>query len=189
MLLENANFDVNAFQKEFKDKFLNFCKKAPLMLEFQFLPYSVIITDVLTKKKNTFEFDYSKQVKQNIRDIYDWLVDNKYPIMTRIITKERNLTTEEIEECSDNEDIDSVLTKKKMETIEANYQVDKIINTNSTIIIRNMYSEQLTLHKVKIPSVYFLRKILEEKDLKKRYMFFKLNTKFEKVIGKKKNKG
>jgi len=156
MIVAQDDFDKNSFLESFKKRFVSFCDKSPLFLRFKFLDNGVLIYDYSKEadvEPKFFEFDYSLDDKNNIKKIKDFLVENWYPVITISKNNYRRLSAIEIQEKMSKEgltfDEASELTINDKQFFT--FRVEKVINMDNNIVVRDMKTKYLYLYKAQIP--------------------------------------
>lgn len=160
MLLVDDEIIVSDFLDEFKRRFSNFCNKAPIILTFKITPSSCYLKDLEKNIIHKFDFNHLESVKQNIKKIKDWLIENVYPKMIEETFIEKDLSTEEIEKLIESgADEETAIMKKNIQIIETVWLIEKLIIKRDELFIRNLKTNKLYRYKMNIPSTVFLKKI------------------------------
>jgi len=164
MVIEQNTFNKKDFLDLFQKRFFSFCEKSPLFLRFTILDDCVLVYDLSTDPEACpleFKFDFSKNEKVNIKIIKDYLMENNYPVITITNEQSRSPTALEIQECmhrsrlSFSEASKISITKKTVRE----YRVEKILNTDNRVIIRDLDNDTLDMYSVRIPVTIFNREL------------------------------
>jgi hypothetical protein len=182
MIVNDEKIDVKIFLDEFEKRFKNFCSKAPLFLHNPIITekgvalYHYVGENYQKKKLFDFNFDFTKDVKSNIYDIRQQLIQKYYPTMVQIIKYEQKFTTEELNYMVSSGDIafeDITPNGGVIETKETKWRIEKVIMKADEIIVRNLETNKTKRFRLKIPCTFFLKKILNEiKDPYDRWKYF-----------------
>jgi len=171
MLLIDDEVAVNDFLDEFKRRFSNFCNKAPVILTFKITPSSCYLKDLEKGIVHKFDFNHLENVKQNIKKIKDWLIENIYPKMIEETFIEKNLSTEEIEKLIDSGlDEEEAIMKKNIQITETVWVIEKLIIKRDELFVKNLKNNKMYRYKMNIPSTLFLKKI-RSGDMTKKEVF------------------
>jgi hypothetical protein len=188
MVIEQNLFDKRDFLQMFQKRFFSFCEKSPLFLRFTLLDNSVLVYDLSTDPEADpieFKFDFSISEKANIKQIKDYLVKNNYPIITTTDQIKRYPTTDEVKNIQRKEKISltDAMKKQIVECFENKYRLEKVLNYDNSVIIRNLITNELDMYKVKIPLTIFIREIFIN-PINASDIFIKKCEKIKKVIDK-----
>jgi hypothetical protein len=177
---DEVDFGVTGFLDLFKKKFSNFCTKAPVLLT-----YDIVGDKVLVKEHNpvksrilTYTFDYNISVKQNIKAIKDWLVENTYPRMIQQKKIQTEYSASELESIMEQtgKSIDEVALMRK-ETVETyTWRIEKILVKKDELFVRNLTTNKQYRYKMKCPSTYFLKNLRDKWTAEMGYFFFEKNS-------------
>lgn len=160
MLLIDDTVVVDEFLDEFKKRFSNFCNKAPVILTFKITPSSCFLKDCEKDIVHKFEFNHLVNVKVNIKEIKDWLIENVYPRMVEENFTEVDQTTEQIEELIDSGlDEEDAIMKKNILVTETTWIIEKLIIKRDELFIKNASNNKMYRYKMSMPSTLFLKKI------------------------------
>jgi hypothetical protein len=164
LVTEDKNF-VENFVALFLKKFRNFANKAPVLISFDNLTIEgVFIQEKGTNKSLNYKFDHTKSVKQNIKEIKDWLVENTYPIMIQEKKYYEDYTTEELEKIISESSIipeQAVCLKKEIhETIK--WRINKILVKKDELFITNLNTDKQYRFKLSMPSTILLRNLRDK---------------------------
>ncbi len=163
MLVNKDKISMDNFLEEFNKRFTNFCSKAPILLSFKVSPLLVHIYIEKTNEIKTFDFDFDYTVKQCIKKIKDWLIKTQYPVMVQTDICYENYTIEEIKKMVDNgTDTDEALTKKKIESKDIRWRIERIIVRRDELFVRNLEENKLYHYKLRMPCILFLKKYREK---------------------------
>jgi len=168
MLVNNENIKdwLNAFHKSFK----SFCDKAPLLLSFKITPTTVFLYEQKFDVEifdliKIFEFDFSQDIKTNIKIIKDWLLNNKYPVMIKVVTELKEYNTFEIAQMvKEGIDYNKAIVLRKTIQHEIQMRIEKLISNRNELFVRNIEINKLYRYRLKMPSLLFLQKIKEKLD-------------------------
>lgn len=163
------------FLELFNKKFANFCTKAPALLSFDSTIEGVLVKEVSLNKNQYFKFDHSKDVKQNIKIIKDWLLENVYPIMIQEKKDYSEYSTEELENiitesgCT----LEQAALMKKENVSVVKWRIEKILVKKDELFIRNLDTDKQYRFKLNmLPSTIFLKKLRESWNPKYAYCVF-----------------
>jgi len=182
MIVNDEKIDVRIFLDEFEKRFKNFCSKSPLFLHNPIITdkgvtlYHYVGKDYKKKKLFDFNFDFTKDVKSNIYDIRQKLINEHYPIMIQVVKYEQKFTTEELNCMVSRGDIslkDITPSGGIIQEKEVKWRIEKVIMKVDELIIRNLVTNEIKRFKLKIPCTYFLKKILNDiTDPRNRWKYF-----------------
>ena len=162
MLSEKINVEV--FQKEFRKKFDNFCRKAPLLLTYSLTEESISMYEELESKRRflfKYEFNFEVSVKENIKRIKDILLKQVYPVMTQKEIIDESYTSEELNDMVQRGEItldEAPNIRKKTESI-VNWRIERVIVPRDELFIRNLSVDKVYRYKLKYPVTIFLKKL------------------------------
>lgn len=164
MLLDELNIDPTEFKKLFEKKFQNFCKKAPILVSYAITDSFVTIygyNDVKESKKLFgYPFDFTKSVKENIKDIKDILVQKHYPVMVQVDTNALPLSAKERTELVEKGmTVEDALAATNVVSSHREWRIEKVIVLRDELFVRNMYQNRLFRYKMKVPVTIFLKKV------------------------------
>lgn len=164
MVLEQNIFNKKEFLEIFYKKFNSFCEKSPLFLRFTLMDDRVLVYDLTTNPTAApveFVFDFMKDEKNNIKVIKDYLVENNYPIIEVVDRKERTLSAFEIQDIMRKERISFAEASSKFytETSIRKYRVEKVLNFDNRVIVRDLQTNDLDIYDVRIPLTIFVREL------------------------------
>ncbi len=171
MIVNGEKIDVKIFLDEFEKRFHNFCSKAPLFTDYPIITekgvtlYQYVGNDYKKKKLFDFNFDFTKDVKSNIYDIRQKLINEYYPTMIQVVEYEQKFTTEELNYMVSSGDVafeDITPNGGVIETKETTWRIEKVIMQEDKLIIRNLTTNKTKRFRLKIPCTYFLKRILNE---------------------------
>jgi|WetSurMetagenome_2_1015567.scaffolds.fasta_scaffold239105_2 hypothetical protein len=178
MLVDEKENEISSFIILFKKKFSNFCSKSPCILSFTNDNTKVIIKEMTTEIVKDFNFDFNKNVKQNIKIIKDWLIENVYPTMIQEQKIAISLTNEEIEKKID-EGISPeeavLLIKEKL--IKTTWRIEKILVKKDELFCRNLDTGKQYRFKILMPSTIFLRDLRSKWTKEYAYKVFEKKSK------------
>lgn len=186
MLVEQDVFNKKQFLELFQKRFFSFCEKSPLFIRFTMLEDRVLVYDLSVNAENKpFEhmFDFSKSEKENIKIIKNKLVEENYPIIVVKKFSERSLDALEIQE---------LMFKNRMSFAEASskknvinriekYRVEKVLNSDNKVIIRDLQNNEVWIYEVKIPVVIFVRELFLDSE-KSAEVFINKCRKYKRVV-------
>ena len=164
LVTEDRNFTED-FIELFKKKFTNFASKSPVLISFDNLTIeSVFIQEKGTGKSLTYRFDHKLGVKENIKEIKDWLVENTYPVMIQEKKEYQEYTTQEIEKIIEESGVNpeqAVLMKKEIhETVK--WRIEKVLVKKDELFIRNLNTDKQYRFKLSMPSTILLRNLRDK---------------------------
>jgi hypothetical protein len=166
MLVEKSSVAGPEFHKEFNKRFTSFAHKAPIPMSFMLTPNGVsIYMNESEENKNLLfssKFDFSKTVKENIKDIKDILLEKFYPQFQ--ITKKEYVeySAEELNEfATSGKDPMSYLDAKKEVISKEVWRIEKIITMRDELFIRNLNENRCYRYKLRSPVTIFLRQYRE----------------------------
>lgn len=131
-MLESNALNCKIWKDNFSSKFVNFCKKSPVLLsmtiKIQNGEEGVLLTHVNTNSKYFFPFNYDKNPKDFIADIKQLLISKHYPRIIEEILVKHELTTEELALKIENGRSLDDLSKYEMKVEGTRiYRIDKIL--------------------------------------------------------------
>jgi len=135
-----TSFSAKFWKDKFQSKFVNFCKKSPVLLsmimKIQGGEEGVLITHVNSNSKYFFPFNYDQDPKDFIADIKKLLVEKHYPrIMEEILDKHQFSTDELALKVEKGESLDN-LAKYEMRVVGTRmYRIDKILAWKNIAIL------------------------------------------------------
>ena len=132
MLDHNAAMSCKYWKDTFSSKFLNFCKKSPVLLSVDIRVQDgeegVLVTHVNSNSKYFFPFVYETPVKDFIAHIKNVLVERHYPRIVEEILEKHELTPEEIViKIEKGAEIDNLSKYEMRSTGSRIYRIDKIL--------------------------------------------------------------
>jgi hypothetical protein len=164
MIVEQTSFNKKDFLDLFQKRFFSFCEKSPLFLRFTLMDDRVLVYDMsVDPKSEPFEymFDFQKDEKMNIKAIKDYLVENNYPVIEIINEVSRQPNALEIQDIMvrDRLSFRDAAQKSIVKTDSKKYRVEKILNQDNKVIIRDLQDNNLYIYSVKIPVTIFVREL------------------------------
>lgn len=128
------------WEDKFNSKFLNFCKKSPILLsileKIQDGEKGILITHVNTNSKYFFPFDYDMDVKDFIANIKKVLVENHYPRVIEQVLDKHEKTPEELAiEVENGTEIKNLKAWKMKVVGDRLYRIDKILAWKNIAIL------------------------------------------------------
>jgi hypothetical protein len=189
MLVEQDVFNKKQFLELFQKRFFSFCEKSPLFIRFTMLEDRVLVYDLSRSAENKpFEhiFDFQISEKENIKIIKDKLVNESYPVITVNKPIERSLDALEIQELmfKGKMSFSEATSKKHIINKVEKYRVEKILNSDNKVIIRDLQNDEVWMYEVKIPVVIFVRELFLDGE-KSADVFLNKCRKYKRVIDKK----
>lgn len=189
MLVEQDVFNKKQFLELFQKRFFSFCEKSPLFIRFTMLEDRVLVYDLSRNAENKpFEhiFDFQISEKENIKIIKDKLVNESYPVITVNKPIERSLDVLEIQELMFKGKMSfSEATSKKHTTNKVEkHRVEKVLNSDNKVIIRDLQNDEVWIYEVKIPVVIFVRELFLDSE-KSADVFLNKCRKYKRVLDKK----
>jgi len=174
MLVQEEKVNTKEFLIEFSKRFSNFCQKAPLILSFRTTPKGVVVFNHSTQKSTEFEFDFTKNVKENIHTIKDYLLEHEYPILLEVNVDYVDYSSKEIQESIDSgQNPDNVLLSKKEVLHSTKWRIERVIVRRDELFVRNLRSNELFRYKfTKMPCTLFLKRYREKMDPAKAWETF-----------------
>lgn len=159
MLLQQI--DSTKYIAEFKDRFSNFCQKAPILMSFVTTAVDVQVTHENSGTVYTFQWDFSVSVKSFIHDIKTVISDAHYPRIALVTRENVPYTPEEIAKILEENaahgvlgtDVPATHVVEKREV----YRVDRVIALKDTFLIQSETTKNMFLYKMNYSSVMFLR--------------------------------
>ena len=139
-MLAQSAINCKFWKDKFSSKFINFCKKSPVLLtmviKIQNGEEGVLITHMNSNAKYFFPFDYDQNPKDFIADIKKLLVEKHYPRIIEEILEKHQLTTEELtKKVEEGNSIDK-LSKFEMRVIGTRmYRIDKVLTHKQIAIL------------------------------------------------------
>lgn len=187
MIVEQNRIDTETFITVFTKKFQNFCTRVPLFVSYDITPGEVTIFQHLGNGEQkevimNYKFDFSIDVKENIFQIREYLMNNYYPTM---IQKKNILivhTPEKLNQMisSGKISLDDVNNQGGVyeETI-IEWRIEKIIVQKDQVFIRNLTDNEVKRYKLRIPCTHFIQKIINDiTDKEERWVLFEDKSKF-----------
>lgn len=171
MLLNKETISTEEFIAEFNKRFTSFAGKAPMLISFFVTPDGVRIYEGDSGSPDCKValyklFDYSKSVKENIKDIKDYLLEHHYPKFSTIVTEKRELTQDDVRELMDKGLSASEILEVNVKEVsrKVTYRVEKVIIMRDELFLRNLETGRCYRYKMKTPVSIFLRTYREAKD-------------------------
>lgn len=161
MLVTEKNSSISNFIDVFKKKFSNFASKAPVLISFEVDLEGVLVREQGTGKSLKFIFDHSKTVKQNIKMIKDWLVENTYPVMIQEKKGYVGYSIEELEKIINDSGIEpeqASLMKREVITL-VKHRIMKIIVKKDELFVENLNTGKQFRFRMTMPSTILLRRM------------------------------
>ena len=161
MLVNETEYSIMSFIEEFQKRFSNFCTKSPVLLTFHATIDSVVVIEQGTNKSLTYKFDHAIGVKQNIKAIKDWLVENTYPIMIQEKKDYSEYSVDEIEKLISETGIaaeQAVLMKKETIT-KTTWKIVRILVKKDELFVKNLSNNREFRFRMTCPSTLFLRNL------------------------------
>jgi len=175
--------DYELYMKNFNKTFTNFCNKRPVKLEKVITPESVILKDKNTNKVKTFKFDYTRDIKDFIHEIQDWVYTELCPILTEVKKEEHEYSQKEIEQMiEDGKDIDEVLLMKKEKITEVNYRIERILLLTNYLFVRNLETNEQARYRLFMPVSSFLNNVRSKWSSKYSFTMFQKYSQFMNTI-------
>lgn len=160
MLVTDSDNSTPTFLDIFKKKFSNFASKAPVLILFSATLDGVLVEEKGSNKSNYFKFDHTKTVKQNIKFIKDWLVENTYPIMIQENKVYGNYTSDEMDQLIEQGIPAEQVVLMKKETIHlVKHRIEKVIVKKDELFVTNLDTGKQFRYKLSIPSTILLRNL------------------------------
>lgn len=189
MLVEQDIFNKKQFLELFQKRFFSFCEKSPLFIRFTMLEDRVLVYDLSRNAENKpFEHIFNFQIseKENIKIIKDKLVNESYPVITVNKPIERSLDALEIQELmfKGKMSFSEATSKKHIINKVEKYRVEKVLNSDNKVIIRDLQNDEVWMYEVKIPVVIFVRELFLDSE-KSADVFLNKCRKYKRVIDKK----
>lgn len=140
-MLEQFDIPIKDWEETFQKKFVNFCKKSPILIKMQIKlekgVKGVLITHVNTNSKYFFQFDYDMNVKDFIANIKALLVEKHYPRLVEDVYEKHEKSNSELAE--DLEDGNSTVeTLNKFAVQKAGtrlYRIDKVLPWKENVFL------------------------------------------------------
>lgn len=189
MLVEQDVFNKKQFLELFQKRFFSFCEKSPLFIRFTMLEDRVLVYDLSRNAENKpFEHIFNFQIseKENIKIIKDKLVNESYPVITVNKPIERSLDVLEIQELMFKGKMSFSEATSKKHTINKveKYRVEKVLNSDNKVIIRDLQNDEVWIYEVKIPVVIFVRELFLDSE-KSADVFLNKCRKYKRILDKK----
>lgn len=161
MLVVEKNDISENFLEIFNKKFSNFCNKSPVLISFKATIDNVVINEMGSGKSKNFKFDHSLSIKQNIKIIKDWLVENTYPIMIQEIKEYNDYTQEEFDKLVSDLNITleqaSLMKKEKVSLIP--HRIERVLIKKDEVFVTNLVSHRQFRYKLTIPITVLLKNL------------------------------
>jgi len=131
-MLAQSAINCKFWKDKFSSKFINFCKKSPVLLsmviKIQDGEEGVLITHMNSNSKYFFPFNFDQNPKDFIADIKRLLVEKHYPRIMEEILEKHQLTADELaQKVEEGIPVDN-LAKHEMRVIGTRmYRIDKIL--------------------------------------------------------------
>lgn len=164
MLMDEINFDVNEFKQVFKKKFDNFCKKAPILMDYIVSNDSVDVYSYKDDRQRTklfvHIFDYTSSVKENIKFIKDLLLKDHYPILIQDKVTYSDYPIEELNQLvsEGKVSLDDINTVKSKSEESIKWRIERVIILRDEIFLRNLTTNRIYRYRMKIPVTVFLKR-------------------------------
>lgn len=171
MIVNQNGIDEKEFLGEFKKRFENFCNRVPLFLKPYFTENKVILYNYKSLKEMEkeklfeYEFNYGKDVKENIYEIRKQLSQNYYPIMSQIKEEETHYEPEVLNKMisEGNASLDDVTPSGGLlKTQKIDWRIEKVVIGDDTILLRNLKDNRVYMAHLRMPVTTFLKTILSE---------------------------
>jgi hypothetical protein len=118
-------------------------------------------------------FDFTKTVKENIKDIKTVLLEKFYPRFEIVKKEYVDYTAEELNEFSSSgKDPLNYLDAKKTISSKEHWRIEKIITIRDEVFIRNLNDNRIYRYKLKMPITVFLRQYRESKNKEDMFTIF-----------------
>lgn len=175
--------NYKSYLNEFKKRFKNYIKNAPIKINFFITPEHVIVKFLNIIK--TYSFDYSIPPKLFISDI-NIEIEQYYPILLcseEITLKVKNKDYKDVEkEIKLGKSLEEIFAKQKTEIKKTYYKIIKINILKNQIIIQNNENYQKLLYELTMPISVYLNKLSSEWTSEYGYKKFIGNSKFIKLV-------
>lgn len=187
MIVEQNTIDTETFLAIFTKKFQNFCTRVPLFVSYDITPSDVKIYQYLGNGEEKveiyhYDFDFSTDVKENIFRIRKYLTENCYPIMLQKMSVPIRYPSETLNTMISNGSISLDDVDKDgciYEDRSIRWRIEKVIMPKDQVFIRNLESKEVKRYKLRVPSTYFIQKILNDvTDEEERWILFEDKSKF-----------
>jgi hypothetical protein len=135
----------------------NFAEKAPMRITYITSPTKVEILNEETEKIFSFEWDFSIPIKTFIFGIKQTLIKaGWYPIISKVEKVEVPLTKDEKVKLAMDGIPLSTIPLNKLNRIEHQYLVDKVISYKDIFIIEDLQTQQKYRYHMKRSCIFFL---------------------------------
>lgn len=186
MLCNEKTIDTDLYYKELKTKLKNLFNSAPIVLDIQYSPFFISIEYKERYIFKTYNIDYNRDIKDFIKEIKTYLIENLYPVMTEIKTNIENYTEKEISdllEKNSNLCVEDLILEKKKTKKEISYRIEKTNIKENEIVLRNLDNNKVYLYKLNnIPCVIFLKNVVEKWSKEYSFQVFKSKSKMIKCL-------
>jgi len=184
MLVEKKKINVNKYINKFNKSFTNFCKNAPISLEYTIVGKDYIkVIDSDSKKEIIQHFNFEKTIKENIYEIKVKLIQNMYPRVIKRTVIEEPLSQIEIEKLIDKGySIGEASIQKKEIVTDIEYIITKVIVKQDRLFLQNTKNKEEKILTLNIPVVLFLKKLRENWNMYEAYNFLSNKIQSEKTL-------
>ena len=163
MLVTEENDSELSFIEVFKKKFANFCTKSPVLLSFDVDLEGVLVKELSLNKTKYFKFDHAMGVKQNIKVIKDWLIEEIYPVMVQEKKEYSDFSIQELEALiSSGISIEESTLMKKERTEKIVWKILRILVKKDELFLLNLTTNKQYRYKMQMPSTIFLKNLREK---------------------------
>jgi len=127
-----ASINSKIWEEKFQSKFVNFCKKSPVLLsmiiKIQDGERGILLTHINSNSKYFFTFDYNLDPMDFIANIKKLLVEKHYPRIMEEVLEKYELSTDELARKVENGNSIDNLSKYEMRVVGTRmYRIDKIL--------------------------------------------------------------
>ena len=162
MLLKDTETSEE-FLRLFRKKFDNFCQKAPILISYQANNTHVLLQNIYSREQHLHNFDYTKDVSENIKEIKDFLLDNWYPVMESEIIETIPLSDTETEQMIEQGvSIEEAVLSTRTEKTVVPWRIEKILVRKDEIFVRNLVTDRFFRFKMHMPVTIFLKRLREK---------------------------
>jgi hypothetical protein len=148
---------------EFKKRFVNFCKSAPIYLDMDFSSDSVGVKNLMTEEFKLWPFDTSISVVRNIKRIRDWMYEIWYPYLEEEIFEVSTPSTAEILRRSRaGESTDELLTETVEVIRTVRWVIERVNDKNEIVLSNNDAPWRQSIWEMRAPSINFIKRLIQK---------------------------
>ena len=151
------------FFLEFKKRFQNFCRNAPIYLDIDFSEVRVGLKNLTTEEIKVFSIDINKSTVDNIADIKKWLVENWYPYLEQeIVSVSAPSTTEILRRSRAGEPVEHLLTEKIEAVKTVRWVIERVTDKNEIVLTTQNTPWLQSIFRFHIPVESFIKRLVRK---------------------------